>query len=579
MKFCNQLNEYIELLGCTAKELGSTADLSAATLSRYRSGERVPDRSSDTFDKLCLAIASIAAQTGISEVTEDSVRESFYQTEDFSSSDSKHLMQNFDMLVSVLNINVSQLCRYINYDTSTIFRFRNGTRHPADPKKFATAIAGYVARELDSSQNLVILSNLLGYSKEELSDESIRYERLQEYLLNTQSTQTKETDISGFLTKLDEFDLNEYIKAIRFDELKVPSVPFQLPSSKTYWGLTEMMESELDFLKATVLSKSKAPVIMYSDMPMAKMAKDPDFPKEWMFGMAMLLKKGLHLHQIHNLDRSFEDMMLGLESWIPMYMTGLISPYYLKSVQNNVFLHLLKVSGTVALSGEAIAGYHSKGKYYLTNSKKEVEYYTQRANELLANAYPLMDIYRSERENELNAFLLADSSKPGRRRSILSTLPLYTMSETLLSDILNRHGISDTQQQNIQVYAAALRQRVETILNTACMEDEIPILTPEDFAENAPVLELSGAFFETDISYSYEDYLSHIKETEAFAAANPNYTVKKTASHAFCNLQIQIHEGQWAMISKGKAPAIHFVIRHPKLRNAIECFIPPVTED
>ena len=111
------------------------------------------------------------------------------------------------------------------------------------------------------------------------------------------------------------------------------------------------------------------------------------------------------------------------------------------------------------------------------------------------------------------------------------------------------------------------------------MEDEIPILTSEDFAENAPVLELSGAFFETDISYSYEDYLSHIKETEAFAAANPNYTVKKTASHAFCNLQIQIHEGQWAMISKGKAPAIHFVIRHPKLRNAIECFIPPVTED
>ena len=38
--------------------------------------------------------------------------------------------------------------------------------------------------------------------------------------------------------------------------------------------------------------------------------------------MAMMLKKGLHLNQIHNLDRSFEDMMLGLESWIPMYMTG-----------------------------------------------------------------------------------------------------------------------------------------------------------------------------------------------------------------------------------------------------------------
>lgn len=68
--------------------------------------------------------------------------------------------------------------------------------------------------------------------------------------------------------------------------------------------------------------------------------------------MALMLKKGLHLCQIHNLDRSLDDMMLGLESWIPMYMTGQIAPYYLKNVQNNVFLHLLKVSGAAALSGE-----------------------------------------------------------------------------------------------------------------------------------------------------------------------------------------------------------------------------------
>ena len=52
-----------------------------------------------------------------------------------------------------------------------------------------------------------------------------------------------------------------------------------------------MMGSELDFLKSTVLSKSSAPVIMYSDMPMKEMAKDPEFPKKWMFGMAMMLKK------------------------------------------------------------------------------------------------------------------------------------------------------------------------------------------------------------------------------------------------------------------------------------------------
>ena len=64
-------------------------------------------------------------------------------------------------------------------------------------------------------------------------------------------------------------------------------------------------------------------------------------------------------------------MMLGLESWIPIYMTGQISPYYFKNVHNNIFLHFLKVSGSAALLGEAIAGYHADGKYYLTKSKRE----------------------------------------------------------------------------------------------------------------------------------------------------------------------------------------------------------------
>ena len=56
-------------------------------------------------------------------------------------------------------------------------------------------------------------------------------------------------------------------------------------------------------------------------------------------------------------------------------MTGQISPYYLNETPNQVFGHFLKVSGTVALSGECIAGFHNDGKYYLTKKKDEVSYY------------------------------------------------------------------------------------------------------------------------------------------------------------------------------------------------------------
>lgn len=81
------------------------------------------------------------------------------------------------------------------------------------------------------------------------------------------------------LEKLDNFDLNDYIRAIRFDELKVPTVPFQLPTTRTCYGLENFRQATLDFLKATALSRSREPVFICSDMPIEELAQDMEFSK------------------------------------------------------------------------------------------------------------------------------------------------------------------------------------------------------------------------------------------------------------------------------------------------------------
>mgnify|MGYP003367551073 FL=1 len=575
MDFKKLLDDYMKQLDCTAKDLAENSGLSAATISRYRSGERIPEDGSENFDRLINGIVSIAENKKIPNITVQSVSEAFspYVRNNV---DIAHLQKNFHTLLTVVPINISDLARFLNYDPSYISRIRNGQRQPANPTEFARKISIFVTKHFQTVEQKAVISSLINCPMEELSNYTDFQDRMTNWLL-AGSGAVKDS-MTVFLEKLDEFNLNEYIHSIHFNELKIPSVPFQIPISRTYWGIKEMMESELDFLKATVLSKSTAPVIMYSDMPMKEMAKDPEFPKKWMFGMAMMLKKGLHLYQIHNLDRSFDEMMLGLESWIPMYMTGLISPYYLKNTQNNTFLHLLKVSGSAALSGEAITGCHENGKYYLTKSKREVAYYQRRADELLKNADSLMDIYRSEREAELNTFLISDIRKSGKRRGIRSTLPLYTISEELLERILIRHDIDGRQKQRIRKHVKMQKERIISILASETLEDEVPALTPEEFSKNPPVLDLSGIFCETNLPYSEEEYMMHMNDTKAFARKNPNYILRISTTHAFHNLQILVHEGQWAIISKSKAPAIHFIIHHPKLRNAIENFIPPIVE-
>lgn len=350
--FKDILNSYIDLIGCTARELSEASGVSTATISRYRSGERIPAPDSGHFDKLVSGIIQLAASQPELTFTEETVRELFRESVSDVFTDMDKLRHNFNTLLMIFSVSISELSRTLNYDPSYLSKIRSGKRQPADPGDFSRKISGYFVHRFSTDNDIHLISELTGVNISALSTEADRNAILIRWLLNGNSQMTD--PLTDFLKKLNEFNLNEYIKTIRFDELKVPSIPFQLPGSRTYHGLQEIMDSELDFLIATVLSKSEESVIMYSDMPMEEMAKDPEFPKKWMFGMALMLKKGLHLYQIHNLNRTFPEMMLGLEGWIPMYMTGQISPYYLKDNQNRFFSHLLKVSGAAALSGEAI---------------------------------------------------------------------------------------------------------------------------------------------------------------------------------------------------------------------------------
>ena len=89
---------------------------------------------------------------------------------------------------------------------------------------------------------------------------------------------------------------------------------------------------------------------------------------------------------------------------------------------------------------------------------------------------------------------------------------------------------------------------------------------------------LAGAFCDTEIPYTFEEYQAHLELTKTFEAYHENYKLQESNEHAFRNIQIQILEGSYVLISKAKSPVIHFVIRHPKMVSALENFIPPVME-
>ena len=573
MTFSEQLNAYISELNCTAKELTDVSGLSASVLSRYRTGSRVPTTASEQFMQLVQGIATIANERGYSEFTVEKIQKTLEDCLQDATFPYELFQINFDILLTSLSINVADLSHFLNFDSSYISRIRNGQRRPSNPQDFAQNVSKYIAGHCSESDKVTI-AKLVHCTTDEINNDSLCRDKIIHWLLNEQIE--KKDVVLPFLSKLDEFDLNEFIRSIHFDELKVPSVPFQLPTSKNYYGIDEMCEGTLDFFKATVLSKSKEDLIANDDTPMADKANGTDFMKKYIFAVALTLKKGLHIHFIHNINRPFEEMMMGLEGWIPMYMTGQISPYYLKDVHNKLFGHFLYSSGAAALSGECIMDYHQNGKMYLTKNKTEMSYYRQRALDILSKASPLMDIYRIESKDAFYSFVERDIVTPGNRRSILSALPIHTLSEELLLQILNHNHIEEADKKRILDFAKKQRQLYENILSNRQIIDEIPVISETEFLEQPMLLPLSEIFYEKDIVYTYAEYLEHMEQTITYSQNNSNYTVKQNSRYPFKNIQIRILEGKWVVISKNKTPAIHFVIHNPQLRNALENMVIPV---
>lgn len=575
MNFKEVLNKYLQELNCSQKKLSEVSNLSETVISRYRSGDRTPIKNSEQMKKLTTALFNIAQKNGKNKYTFDKIINDFNSTLPSDNFDYTTFSNNLNTLITSLNINTNEMSKFIIFDASHISRIRYGKAKPSNPIDFSNKICSYIYSKYKSSEDINKLSIIIGCKKSDLTNNKF-YNTLFSWL--TSETVSTKNQISDFLYNLDSFNLDDYIKVIKFDKLKVPTIPFYRTKTRHYYGLEEMKEGELNFFKSTVLSKSTEDIFMCSDMPMEDMAEDIEFGKKWMFAIAMCLKKGHHLNIIHNLDRPFNEMMLGLESWIPIYMTGQISPYYLKDLKNSIYNHLNYVSGVTALTGECIKGFHNKGIYYLTTNKKEINAYKEKANFMLKKAKPLMEIFRENNIKEYEMFLRKDENIFSDRKRLLSSLPLFTISDELLMKILKRNNISKIDTNKIIKYKNDELKYMKNIMKKNIVNDYIYKIKENDFKSNEPSLLLDNLFFNKRINYTYKEYIEHLNLTKNYSKEENNYKMNYIYDQTFKNITITTVKNNYIIISKNSNPTIHFIIEHPKLIDAIENFNPLVKE-
>ncbi len=556
MMFKDTLNKYIELTQCSSKKLAQISGLSETTISRYRSGQRSPSSGSDSIIRLAAAFEEL----GKGKLDREDILAELRDTPDHREVDHVSFTHNLNTIINLLDINSNDLAKAINYDPSYLSRIKSMQRKPSNPVEFAEKVAVYITRHYTSEEDLNTLRKLTG-SKENLDRAIVNW-------ITDERTESNNY-VGGFLDELDKFNLTEYpdlsgsTENISFDSGS------PLPDSKSFYGKSEIQKAELRFMDDLIHNENTEYVWLQNSIPLTEIMNETEYTEKWFRKVSLLLSKGIQLNIIHDVNRPVIEMLYAIERWIPLYLLGHINSYYLKE-SNKIFSNTDYVSNHSALSGECIGKKMNHGFYYFTRNKKEVSYYQTRIKDIFENSEKLFTFYRNDKPKPFFDFINDQSDVSHDRYTINSSLPLHTLSPSLLKKIADRLNLSEDEFQKLKNTISILKNRAETILQSNTITESIPSVTREEFEKSPINIYTTGTFIEKNLSYTYEEYLQHLELTLEFSKNRPNFIVKKHSFKPFDNLTITIIEGKCAILSKFNTPTISIVVHQPQLLKAFE---------
>ena len=550
MDFSGLLNAYMKRLKCTSAELVAYSGVSAATVSRYRAGIRTPSPDSTQFRAIAAGLARAAAEIGRPEMDEALFRrELLAALRAEKPFDPAVLRINLNMLIDRMHLNAKKMALAMGMDYSAFFRIRSGQRQPSDPRGFCDLAAKYVFSRVGDDITRDILSDVLNCASADLERETEACAQIADWLLT--GAQKQRQYVRDFLLELDKFDLDRYIA--NFDRTDANAGAYAAQNAR---GMEEA------FIRSLPPREQGEIAYICTDF-----FSDALLSPEYI--TAMLIRSGFRVRLILNADHPLDALLRQLESLMPVFLSGRLEAFYLKGRRDAVYKTRLISLQHAAVRAECICGNEGSARAETVYDEDDVRYCRARAEQIFRCAVPLIEVIDRD-EKKRAAVLREDKQRQGKRFSVLSTPPVYTVDDALLDRILQRNGIYGTDADKIRQYIASERARVLRLLRHTEITDRVPAITQAEYDEKPVFLSLSGMFFDREILCTYDEYIAHMELTRAFERAHSAYRCIADENVMCRNVQIFLNVGFWIMLSKNRTPAIHLFIRHPKLRRSFE---------
>lgn len=572
-------------------KLSYASKLDSSLISRYRKGERVPRPNKQQYHKLLNGIRILAEETG--KVTDlfnlcsvdnigigdnklidalstwlisDELSDKHLQYKSSSPKLSQaQFSTRFSAIMSLLGISNIRLAKFLNVDASLISRYRNGSRLPVHDSQISSNICTYFINRAEVQKQINSLCTLCG-----ANTTMDLYNAIHHYLYSCTKISGYES-IDLFLNKLDTILMNSDKKLPLFETIATPDI--MSDQSCYYIGSNGLRSAVKRFLCQIVEQPFTHELLLYSDQNMEWLTGNQEFSQIWTYLMIMVLKNKNKIKIIHNFNRNLEEMFEGITKWLPLYISGLITPYYTNEGESK-FSHTIFIEKNVgAITASFVKEMDYSAVYHYILEKGLLENYVVQYKKMLQRATQFLNVYNRNNKMEYLGQLSKNMAE-NFELSLLSQSPsIMTMPKELLQIILERNKIPEDKCMEILSYHKTLSEGFLHTVSANKVLELIYMPSSGDIATGKVEIDISGFLLDTPIYYTEEEFSLHKLAIDNLLERHSNYLLISLGRSPFHNVQILSKKGASIIISKTGSSAVAFAFNSPQIREAFEQYL------
>jgi hypothetical protein len=472
--------------------------------------------------------------------------------------------EKLDFLMNITKTSNSALARFVALDASYISRLRSGKRLLPKDDGVIRSMGAYFARRCAEAYQQKAITDALksvGYP-----DADIKLpEGIARWLLQEGESGAERVDI--FLDSLSGL-------ADRAMPLRPPesdNLLFSRDDIAIHYGIQGKRQAVLHFLAEVASRERPQTLLLYSDEATSWMTGDPAFAQKLEALMLRVLAQGNRIKIIHNISRDLDEMLSAISQWMPLYMSGLVEPYFYPKKRDGIFKRTLFIAPeTAAVVSNSVGDMIERAANVLFRDRAAVASFAVEFTQYLCLCRPLMRILTA-RDKEAYYATLAEFEQE-KADTIIKTESLspLTMPEALLLQILQRAGTDD--RSFLEICQSRSRSFQKTVQANRLTEI-ISLPDAEAVKKGEVKVGMSDMLKGGAVYYTPEEYIRHLTHIIELLKTYERFHIQLVKRPTEDRYMVYAREELGVIVAKTSQPPVVLAINESNMTAAFWDFL------